>query len=171
MNIQATLTVFTPDERLRLHELEEQVIVGVRAGVMAGRALKSIQSERLYRAQHDTFEAYGQARFNLSRARLYQLIDFATIHEEARALDIDVSSERMARALGIVPPDDYQLVIDVARSVTGKDRPSSADVQAVADTVRDLAAGAHVEHPDTGENVPLTQVPPERRVEAVAKAA
>ncbi|WP_189103410.1 hypothetical protein [Deinococcus knuensis] len=171
MSAQVTLPVLTPGERLRLHELEEQVIVGTHAGILAGRALKAIQAERLYRAQHDTFEAYGQARFNLSRARLYQLIDFATIHDEARALDIHVSSERMARALGLVPPDDYQLVLDVTRSVTGKDRPSSADVQAVADTVRDLAAGAHVEHPDTGQSVPLTQVPPERRVEAVARAA
>ncbi|MCD0158313.1 hypothetical protein, partial [Deinococcus sp. 6GRE01] len=146
---QVTLPVLTPDERLRLHELEEQVIVGVRAGVMAGRALRCIQTERLYRAEYGSFEAYGQARFSLSRARLYQLMDFADIHAEASALDIHVSSERMARALGLVPPDDYQLVLDVTRSVTGKDRPSSADVQAVADTVRDLAAGAHVEHPDT----------------------
>ncbi|WP_027459284.1 hypothetical protein [Deinococcus murrayi] len=162
--------LLTPEERARRAELEEQVAVGVRAGAMAGRALRSLQGERLYRSTHPTFEAYGLEVFGLSRARLYQLIDFAEVAEEAAARGIEISNERVARALGVVPPDDYALVIDVARAVTGKATPSSADVQGVADAVRNMADGMQVEHPDTQEPVPLSQIPPERRVEAVAKA-
>lgn len=164
------LPLLTPDEQARRAELEEQVFVGVRATLMAGRALRSLQGERLYRSTHPTFEAYGLEVFGLSRARLYQLIDFADVAEEAAARGIEVSNERVARALGVVPPEDYQLVLDVTRGVTGKVHPSSADVQGVADAVRNMAAGMQVEHPDTQEPVPLTEIPPERRVEAVTKA-
>jgi len=162
--------LLTPEERARRAELEEQVVVGVRAGIMAGRALRSLQGEKLYRSTHPTFEAYGLETFGLSRARLYQLIDFANVAEEAAARGIEISNERVARALGVVAPDDYALVLDVTRAMTGKQTPSSADVQGVADTVRSLADGMQVEHPDTQEPVLLSQIPPERRVEAVAKA-
>ena len=163
--------LLTPEQRARLAELEDAVRVGGAAAVLAGRALAEIRDCGLYLGAFATFEAYAMDTFGFSRARAYQLIDYAAAATEFEARGLGLPPERVTRALGGIVPDDYQLVIDVARSVTGKDRPSSADVQAVADTVRDLAAGAHVEHPDTGESVPLTQVPPERRVEAVARAA
>lgn len=164
------LELLTPEERGRRAELEEQVTVGVRAGAMAGRALRTLQGERLYRSTHATFEAYGLEVFGLSRARLYQLIDFAEVAEEAAARGLEITNERLARALGVVSPDDYALVLDVTRAVTRKQQPSSADVQGVADTVRNMAAGMEVEHPDTQESVPLSKIPPERRVEAITKA-
>lgn len=164
------LELLTPEERGRRAELEEQVTVGVRAGAMAGRALRTLQGERLYRSTHATFEAYGLEVFGLSRARLYQLIDFADVAEEAACRGLEITNERLARALGVVSPDDYGLVLDVTRAVTGKQQPSSADVQGVADTVRNMAAGMQVEHPDTQESVPLSEIPPERRVEAVTKS-
>ncbi|WP_345466295.1 hypothetical protein, partial [Deinococcus carri] len=113
------LHLLTPEERARRAELEEQVYVGVRAGIMAGKALRTLQGERLYRSTHASFEAYGLEVFGLSRARLYQLINFAEVAEEAAARGIEVSNERLARALGVVPPDDYRLVLDVTRAVTG----------------------------------------------------
>lgn len=166
----AVLQLLTLEERARRAELEEQVVIGVRAGIMAGRALRTLQAERLYRSTHPTFEAYGLEVFGLSRARLYQLIDFADVAEEAAERGIEITNERVARALGVVPPGDYGLVLDVTRAVTGKQQPSSADVQGVADTVRNMAAGMQVEHPDTQQPVPLSEIPPERRVEAVTKA-
>lgn len=163
------LTILSPDERTRKHELEEQAYVGIRASVLGAQALRKLRDERLYRGTHASFEAYGVETFGLTRARLYQLIDFAGIAQEAAAFGIEVSTERMARALGVVPPDDYQLVIDVAKATTGKGTLSSADVQGVADTVRHMAAGM-VEHPDTQQPVPFKSLPPERKAEAVTKA-
>ena len=167
---QQVLQLLSPEERARLTELEEQVMVGASAAVLAGRALTEIRDTRLYREGYGSFQDYAQDRFGMSRQRAYQLIDYAATAGEFEHRGLRLPPERITRALGGVVPDDYQLVLDVTRGVTGKAQPSSAEVQATADVVRDLAAGAHVEHPDTGQPVPLSQVPPQRRVEAVSKA-
>lgn len=170
MTAAEVLQLLTPEERARRAELEEQVVVGIRAGALAARAARSLRDERLYRSSHSTFEAYAQEVFGLSRQRVYQLIAFAEVAEEAAGYGIEVSNERVARALGVVAPESYQLVMDVTKAVTGKERPSSADVQGVADVVRSMAEGMQVEHPDTQQPVALSTVPPERRAEAVTKA-
>lgn len=170
MTAAEVLGLLTPEERARRAELEEQVLVGIRAGALSARAARTLRDERLYRSTHTTFESYAKEVFGLSRQRVYQLIDFAGVAEEASAYGIEVSNERMARALGVVEPQNYQLVMSVTKAVTGKERPSSADVQGVADVVRNMAEGMQVEHPDTQQPVPLAQVPPERRAEAVTKA-
>jgi hypothetical protein len=41
----------------------------------AGKALQVIRDARLYRATHDTFEAYVEARWDMSRAQAYRLIE------------------------------------------------------------------------------------------------
>lgn len=167
---QQLLQRLSPEERARLLELEEQVMVGASAALLAGRALTEIRDSRLYRETCASFEEYVLERFGFSRQRAYQLIDYAATAGEFEQRGLALPPERLTRALGGVLPDDYQLVLDVTRGVTGKANPSSADVQATAEVVRDLAAGAHVEHPDTGQPVPLAQVPPGRRVEAVSQA-
>ena len=170
MTVQHVLQLLAPEEKARLTELEEQVMVGASAAVLAGRALTEIRDARLYRENYDSFQTYAQDRFGMSRQRAYQLIDYAATAGEFETRGLSLPPERITRALGGVVPDDYALVLDVTRGVTGKSQPSSADVQATAEVVRDLAAGAHVEHPDTQQPVPLSQIPPERRVEAVSKA-
>lgn len=170
MTAQHVLQLLTPEEQARLTELEEQVMVGASAAVLAGRALTEIRDSRLYRESYDSFQTYAEDRFGMSRQRAYQLMDYAATAGEFEKRGLQLPPERITRALGGVVPDDYALVLDVARGVTGKEHPSATDVKATADAVRDLAAGAHVEHPDTGQPVPLSQVPPERRVEAVSKA-
>ncbi|SEI67933.1 hypothetical protein SAMN04488058_101322 [Deinococcus reticulitermitis] len=170
MSAAQLLQILNPEERARLLELEEQVMVGASAALLAGRALTEIRDTRLYRGEFASFEEYVSERFGFSRQRAYQLIDYAATAGEFERRGLLLPPERLTRALGGVLPDDYQLVLDVTRGVTGKAHPSSADVQATAEVVRDLASGAHVEHPDTGEPVPLAQVPPGRRVEAVSQA-
>ncbi|WP_339096217.1 hypothetical protein WDJ50_02695 [Deinococcus sp. VB142] len=170
MTAQHVLQLLTPEEQARLTELEEQVMVGASAAVLAGRALTEIRDSRLYRESYDSFQTYAEDRFGMSRQRAYQLMDYAATAGEFEKRGLQLPPERITRALGGVVPDDYALVLDVTRGVTGKEHPSATDVKATADAVRDLAAGAHVEHPDTGQPVPLSQVPPERRVEAVSKA-
>ena len=165
----ALLQRLTPEERVRLVELEEQVLVGASAALLAGRALTEIRDSRLYRAEYATFEEYAQARFRFSRPRAYHLIDYAAAAGEFEAQGLEIPVERVARALGGVPPEDYRLALDVTRAVTGKQLPSSADVQAVVDTLRAMASGM-VEHPNTREPTPFAQLPPERKAEAVTKA-
>lgn len=163
------LQQLSPDERARLAELEEQVLVGASAALLAGRALAEIRDAQLYRAEFATFEEYVLARFRFSRPRAYQLIDYAAAAGEFEAQGLPLPPERITRALGGVLPQDYQIVLDVTRATTGKAHPSSADVQAVADTVRDMASGM-VEHPDTREPTAFAALPPDRRAEAVTQA-
>ncbi len=162
--------LLSPEERARKAELETQVQVGAAAAVLAGRALTAIRDERLYEDEFATFEQYCNDRFGLSRQRAYQLIDYAATAAEFEARGLQLPAERITRALGGVVPDDYQIVLDVTKQVTGKDKPTSSDVAAVADVVRDMAAGMQVQHPQTGQPVPYASLPPQERGAVVKKA-
>ncbi|KQR40777.1 hypothetical protein [Deinococcus sp. Leaf326] len=162
--------IMTPEERARLVELETQVMVGGAAAVLAGKALTEIRDARLYRAEHATFEAYTLARFSMSRSRAYQLIEYAADASEFDLRGWQLPPERITRALGGVVPEDWQVVLDVTRATTGKQKPSSADVAAVAEAARTMANGVHIQHPVTGEQVPYSSLPPEKRGFALATA-
>lgn len=166
---QTLQRLLSPEERARKAELETQVMVGMAAAVLAGRALATIRDEGLYQDEFATFEQYAQERFSISRARAYQLMNYAETAAEFEARGLQLPPERITRALGGVVPEDYSVVLDVTKAVTGKEKPSSADVAAVADVVRDMAAGM-VEHPETREPTPFANLPPERKAEAVTKA-
>ena len=166
----AVFQPLTLEERGRREELIETIVIGEVATLRSGKALREVRDRRLYRDTHSSLEAWAEEICRVSRARVYQLIEFANVHEAANEQGIEVSNERMARALGVVPPADYQLVIDVTRATTGKTHPSSADIQAVADTNRMMADGMAVEHPQTGEPVRYTDLPPEQRAPALATA-
>ena len=165
--LQRLLTV---EERARRAELEAQVRVGAAAAVLAGRALTAIRDEGLYRDEFTTFEAYTLERFGMSRQRAYQLIDYAEAAHEFEARGLTIPPERITRALGGVVPDDYQIVLDVTKAMTGKDKPSSADVAAVAEVARDMAAGMQVEHPQTREPTSYAALPPAERGPALRQA-
>jgi hypothetical protein len=64
----------TDAEAKRLAELEAQI---ERSNADRGRALREINKGRLYRATYPTFEAYLKVRWDMSRSRAYQLMDFA----------------------------------------------------------------------------------------------
>ena len=163
------LQILTPEERGRRAELIETIIVGEVASLRAGRALREVRDRRLYRDTHASLEAWAGDICRVSRARVYQLITFADVQEQAEAHGIEVSNERLARALGVISPEHYGLVVAVSQATTGKEHPSSSDIQAVGEVVRDMAAGM-VEHPDTREPTPFSSLPPERKAEAVTRA-
>ncbi|WP_407540248.1 hypothetical protein Q0M94_02285 [Deinococcus radiomollis] len=174
MTTQVDIEVFeplTPEERGRREELVETIVVGEVASLRAGKALREVRDRRLYRETHTSLEAWAREVCGIKeRTRIYQLIDFANIHEAAAEHGVEVSNERMARALGVVAPADYQLVLDVTRATTGKTNPSSADIQGVADANRMMAEGMAIEHPETGEPISYQDLPPEHRAPALAKA-
>ena len=162
--------ILSPEERGRREELAEIILVGEVAGLRSGRALREVRDRRLYRETHTSLEAWALECCRVSRQRVYQLIAFANVQEAAAEFGIEVDNERMARALGVVPPSDYQLVIDVTRATTGREKPSNADIQGVADTNRMMLEGAVVEHPQTGEPTPYFELPPEQRAPALGAA-
>lgn len=95
------MTELATVEARRLSELEGVVDSGLRTFVDVGNALAEIRDSRLYRDGFDTFEAYCSARFDLSRPRVYQLIDAALV-VDAVSTNVDIAapaSESVAREL------------------------------------------------------------------------
>ena len=162
------LQILTPEERGRRAELEEVAFVGIRAGAMSARAARELRDSRLYRDTHTSYEAYGQEVFGLSRQRLYQLIAFADIADEAAGQGIVITNERMARALGVASSEDWGVVIAAGQGAFQKEELTNSEVKGAAETVRMMAAG-HIEHPETGETVPWSSVPQDQQVAAVVK--
>lgn len=162
------LQILTPEEQGRRAELEEAVFVGIRVGAMSARAARELRDSRLYRDTHTSYEAYGQDVFGLSRQRLYQLIAFADIADEAAGQGIVITNERMARALGVASPDDWAVVMASGQGAFQKEHLTNSEVKGAAETVRMMAAG-HIEHPETGEPVPWASVPQDQQVAAVVK--
>ena len=164
------LQILTPEERGRREELVETIVVSEVASLRSGKALREVRDRRLYRETHTSLEAWAREICGIKdRARVYQLIDFANVHDAAAEHGVEVSNERMARALGVISPENYGLVVAVSQAASGKANPSSSDIQAVGEVVRDMAAGM-VEHPDTREPTPFASLPPERKAEAVTRA-
>jgi transposase-like protein len=90
----------TVPERGRLTELEAIVEAGLKTFVDVGLALSEIRDGRLYRDEHETFEAYLDERWAMSRQRGYQLIDGARVVEfVSTTVDTPPTNERQAREL------------------------------------------------------------------------
>lgn len=98
-------------ERVRLAALEETIERGARVFIATGKALTEIRDSRLYRATHETFEAYVTDRFDgLTRRRAYQLIDAAHVAGVCTAVHIpEPTSERQARELAEISEDADKL--------------------------------------------------------------
>lgn len=88
------MTALAPAEASALAEYEQQVERGLSTFLDVGRALLAIRDERLYRAEHDTFESYCQERWGMSRQRAHQFIDAAAV-----STVVDVPNEAQAREL------------------------------------------------------------------------
>ena len=112
-------------EELRL--LEEDVKKGM--GI-AGSALKCIRDKKLYKAEFKTFGKYCQARFKISKAHAYRLIDFAKTCEAIQE-DPGVISEKILRPLAKLPDDEAKREVwqEVRNANEGK-LPGEADVNA-----------------------------------------
>jgi hypothetical protein len=112
-------------EELRL--LEEDVKQGM--GI-AGSALKHIRDKKLYKAEFKTFGKYCQARFKISKAHAYRLIDFAKTCEAIQE-DPGAIPEKITRPLAKLPDDEAKREVwqEVRNANEGK-LPSEADVNA-----------------------------------------
>ena len=160
------LQILTPEERGRREELAETILVGEVASLRSGKALREVRDRRLYRETHASLEDWALDVGRVSRARVYQLIQFADVQEAAAEQGIEVSNERLARALGVAAPEDWAVVMAAGQEAFQKQNLSSSEVHGAAETVRMMAAG-HIEHPQTGEPVPWSSVPQDQQMTAV----
>ena len=107
------MNAITNAEASRLEALEEIVERGKRAFVEVGNALKEIRDTELYRATHETFEAYVEVRFGFKRAHAYRLIDGAAVVSMSPIGD-KIETESQAREVAKAPEDLQSEVVDRA---------------------------------------------------------
>jgi len=150
-----TLEVGSPitmQESCRLVELEAVVKAGLQTFVEVGEALLEIRDSRLYRIEHDTFEAYCGKKWKMSRIQAHRLIGAS---EVSKMLPIGnkPTTESQARPLSKLPadkqPEAWAKAVDAA---DGK-QPTAKQVEAA---VVELLAPEPIspEDPASTENVP-----------------
>jgi hypothetical protein len=151
-----TIPLSSADET-RLVELENTITTGLATFIEVGQALAEINGEKLYRATHDTFEAYVKEQFGISRARSYQLIDAAAV-----STIVDVRNEAQARELAGLDPVSAAAVHAAAVEASGSARPTAKELGDARDDLgvrQDRGAGVR---PRTGPSVPPVEPRPQR---------
>lgn len=118
----------------RLAELEETIAAGIKQFDETGAALLAIRDSKLYRATHKTFAEYLEQRWNISRARGYQLIgaqeDRAELSTQVDKAILDGMDERAFRAARQAPEEKRAAVIIEAAARDGG-APTRATIEAV----------------------------------------
>ncbi|MFH1834209.1 MAG: MT-A70 family methyltransferase [bacterium] len=105
-------TVLVINPRLsRLHDLEAVINQHLDGPWVIGESLAEVQSTRLYRESHPTFEAWIKERFGMSRPRAYQLIGAvktrALLSTRLDSQDIPLpTNEGQIRILAPFTPDE-----------------------------------------------------------------
>jgi hypothetical protein len=93
-----TELALTKEETTELAALEVVIEQGGRTFIEVGTALRTIRDSKLYRATHETFEAYLAGRWELARSTGYQMIEAADVSEAVSAV-ADIPNEAQARPL------------------------------------------------------------------------
>lgn len=153
-----------------LADCEETISHGLQTFVEVGTALSLIRDNRLYRADHATFEAYCQERWQLSRPRAYELMTAADVVSGMPDTDRP-SNARQAVELARVPePERAEVWARANEATEGKPtaaaireaaKPSTpsgdrkADVQPAADATSDSEAPARAGE-TAAETLPAT---------------
>lgn len=160
----------TADEEQRLAECETRIRSGLRTFVEVGKALAEIRDGRLYRQTHETFEAYCEMDWQLSRKRAYDLMG-AAITVEALSPMGDTpapTSERQARELSGLAPETAAEVMKTA-ATSGK--VTAETIRAAREVIapKPAPAAPTYVHPTTGEV--LDEVPAGYTTENPARIA
>jgi hypothetical protein len=114
----------TPEEREELAKLSKAIDDGLQRFRLVGLALARIRDRQLYRETHESFEAFIDQRWHMTRQRAYQLIEAATIAENVnRGLQtpVEPTSERQMRPLSSLTPDQQTAAWTAAIEQAPKD--------------------------------------------------
>lgn len=176
--------LLAPHEVQRLHNLEATVRDGLRDFQRTGQALSEIRDNELFRATHDTFEAYLEERWGFTPSQADRIIEANEVTKVLEPLGIAPISERQARAfkgaakiLTELEPEQQRLVARLAqeRQPEGADTdepapwegPPAPELRIMANVVQKMTPDTTVYHPESGSQVALAELGPAERYEVI----
>lgn len=149
-------------EHAALATCEDTIQSTQKSFVACGKALAEIRDDRLYRAEHKTFEAYCQAKWGWTSRRAYMMIEGAeavkTLPSEMRTI---VRNEGQARALASVPAADRPDVLKAASAA------GPVTAKAITEAAKPKEA---IELDRTGTPIPKAILADWQHAEEVARA-
>ncbi len=116
----------------RYEEIIRQHLGGYNA---VGEALHHIQTRRLYRGEHPTFEAYVTAVWKFKRAHAYRLINAFRVQESIQDEEGYRLSESQARALGPLTSEQRQQALHRAKELAGEKKRTAAHFKQAANEI------------------------------------
>jgi hypothetical protein len=126
------LSPLTRSELSRMGQLEEVLQRNMQSFVEVGAVLKEIRDARLYRASHDTFEAYCQSKWDIKRAYAYRIMAASEVVENLSTMvDKLPTVERQCQPLASLAPEQQQAAWIAAVEKAG-DAPVTAKIVSAA---------------------------------------
>lgn len=128
-------TKLSTEEESSLERLEKVIESGLKTFVEVGAALYQIQSQRLYRQKHDSFESYLASRWNFKRAHAYRLICAYRVLETIQDEDGKDLAESHVRQLVRLPEDQRTEALRRAKELAGKETRTAKHIQQAVDAL------------------------------------
>ena len=119
-------------EQETLKKLERVIEKGLPSFYEVGAALLKIRDRKLYRADYKTFEEYCKTRWEMSRPRAYQLIDYAKVQTNLSTTVDKRISERQARPIARLEPKQQKEVWEEAERTAPKGKITGKHVERIA---------------------------------------
>ncbi len=113
-------------------ELEQQINSGLRRFLRTGTALRQIRDRQLYQeVGYESFSAYLEERFEMSRCQAYRLIDAEQVMRNLEGIAILPRNERQCRALVRLSREDQRMAWQAALDHVSPHLPTAAAVEAM----------------------------------------
>ena len=124
-------------ERTTLRNCEKVVDKGCETFVEVGAALLEINSQRLYRETHKSFDVYCKDKWGFTGARARQFIGGAEVAKQVEsATRVAISNEAQTRPLTQLPEDKRGLAWKGAVEIAEGGSPTMAQVQEAVDVYK-----------------------------------
>lgn len=145
------LATLTHAEQVSLDDCESRIERGLKTFVEVGQALAAIRENRLYRAEHSTFELYCRERWGFNRHRASQLIAAVDVVTNVTSAGLTApANEGQARELAKVPePERAEVWRETVERTEGK--PTAAAIRETASRTQTPGpSGAAIATPPVG---------------------
>jgi hypothetical protein len=153
---KAKKTTLSTEEKSSLERCEQVIERGLATFIEVGAAMYEIQSQRLYRQEHGSFEAYLSSRWSFKRAHAYRLINAYRVLETIRDEDGKELTESHARQLARLPQDQRTEALRRAKELAGEKSRTAKHIQQAVDAMlgktKKPSASASAPAEDDGED-------------------